>query len=86
MEYVNSGVKGDLFKEVLEYKRDKEIQGYSMFQVLIMFCDHHDYDVDEIGEILKKDSNFKNMFKEDLKLHHEAYFKNDIKNSLSDWI
>ena len=86
MEYTYTGNKGDLFKEMMEYKKDRDIQGYSMFQILLMFCEHHEYDVEEVGEVLKKDRNFKNMLKEDLKLHNEAYFKNDIENSLTDWI
>ena len=90
MEYKYTGNKGDLFKEILEFKREHEIQGYSMFQVIMIFCAEHDYHEEEIGEILKKDSAFKNMFKEDLKLHNEAFFKNETKpetkTTLGDWI
>lgn len=92
MKDITKGAKGDLFKDIQNFKRDHDITGYSLFQIILIYCEHHELEIDEVGEILKKDTAFKNMFKEDLKFHNEAYFKNDKdkdqekSTTLTDWI
>ena len=76
----------DLFNDVFEFKKQHGIQGYSIFQVILMFCDEHDYHVEEIGDMLRVNKQFREMIKADLKLNNEAIFSDDKKiSALNDW-
>ena len=78
-----------LFKDILEFKKDKNIQGQSLFQVIVMFCEINQYEEEEIGALLRKDKKFRTLLQEDLKMNNEAYFKTDKttkSNNMGDWI
>lgn len=77
----------NLFEDVFSFKEDKNVKDISIFQLIILFCDHHDYHVEEIGDMLRTNKSFREMIKADLKLNHEAVFKEDGKIShLNDWV
>lgn len=79
----------NLFKDILKFKKDKNIQGQSLFQVIVMFCEINQYEEEEIGELLRKDKKFRALLQEDLKMNNEAYFKTDKNtkaNNMGDWI
>ena len=76
----------DIFNDIMDFKDDNNITKISIFQLIIGFCDENDYDIEEIGELVKKNKQFRNILKEDLKLHNEAYFGDEVKNPLGDWI
>ena len=79
----------NLFKDILEFKKNKNIQGQSLFQVIIMFCEMNQYEEEEIGDLLRRDKKFRTLLQEDLKMNNEAYFKSDKStksNNMGDWI
>lgn len=78
---------GDLFKEIVAFKKEKKITDFSLMEIIILYCEEEEIDIVEAGEILKKDKSFRETLKEDLKLHHEAVFDDDHKyKSNAEWI
>jgi len=77
----------ELFKEILQFKKEKNIRGFSILETILLFCEEKERDVEEVGELLKKDKSFKITFQEDLKFNHEARFseKASVLN-ISEWI
>lgn len=86
MEEWDKKAKGDMFKEILKFKKEREIKGYSILEVVMMFCSELDKDIDEVGELLKKDKNFRETLKEDLQFNNEAVFSDEKKPNISEWI
>lgn len=85
LEY-NDYLGENLFEDVFKFKELHNIHDYSIFQIVIMFCDEHRYHVEEIGEELRKDKKFRLMLEADLKYNHEAIFVGDKKvDNLKDW-
>ena len=77
----------NLFEDVFAFKKDKAVQDISVFQLILLFCEHNNYHVEEIGDMLRTNKHFREMIKADLKLNHEAVFKEDQKIShLNDWV
>ena len=75
----------NLFKDILEFKKINDINGYSLFQLVLLFCNENNYEEEEIGALLKKDKSFRNLLEEDLKLNNEAQFKTIDDNKNMDW-
>ncbi len=86
MEDWDKMAKGTQFKEILQFKKDRDISGYSILQVVMMYCEELDRDIDEVGEFLKKDKSFRETLKEDLQYNFEAKFSDEKKSSISEWI
>jgi len=86
MEEWDKKAKGVMFNEILEFKHQRGIKGYSILEVVMMFCEELDKDIDEVGELLKKDKNFRETLKEDLQFNNEAVFSDEKKSSVSEWI
>ena len=86
MEEWGIRAKSDMFKEILSFKKDREISGYSILQVVMMYCDEMDKDIEEVGELLKKDKTFRETMREDLKFNNEAVFKDDKINKNAEWL
>ena len=78
--------KSDMFNKILKFKKERKIQGYSIFQVVMMYCEELDEDIDEVGELLKKDKAFLTTLKEDMKFNNEATFKGDPVNKNAEWL
>ena len=77
----------DLFKDITEFKQKHDIQQISIFQLMLVFCEENNYDIEEIGDIVRTNKQFRNLLEADLKMNHEAFFKNDTKaTNLGDWI
>ena len=78
---------GVMFREIVQFKRDRNITGFSIMQVVLMYCDEMDKDIDEVGDLLRKDKSFKETLQADLKFNHEAKFEDDKKyNKMSEWL
>jgi len=76
-----------MFQEIVKFKNEREITGYSIMEVVLMYCEELDEDIDEVGELLKKDKNFRETLKEDLKFHNQATFGEEKKQSkMSEWL
>ena len=78
--------KGGMFTEILTFKKERGISGFSILEVVMMFCEELDRDVDEVGEMLKKDKNFRETLREDLQFNHQAVFSEQTKTNMSEWI
>ena len=78
--------KSSMFKEILAFKKERKIQGYSILQVIMMYCEENDLDVEEVGDMLKKDKSFRESFQEDLQYNHEATFSGEKQSNISEWI
>jgi len=78
--------KVSMFRDILEFKKERGINGYSIMEVIMMYCDELDKDIDEVGALLKKDKNFVATLQEDLKFNNEAKFEDDKKSTISEWI
>jgi hypothetical protein len=78
--------KGAMFKEIMAFKKERDIKGYSILQVVMMYCEEMEKDIDEVGELLKKDKSFRETFQEDLKFNHEAVFSGEKKVKMSEWL
>lgn len=78
--------KSSMFKEILNFKKERNITGYSIMQVILMYCEENDVDPEEVGELLKKDKDFKESFTEDLIYNNEAKFEDKKSNPISEWI
>ena len=74
------------FKKVQEFKRTQEVKDHSIMELILLYCKHNDLDPAEFGEELKRDKNFREMFKADLLHHNEARFENDKKQAVSEWV
>ena len=79
-------MKNTLLDEILEFKLEKSLQGESLLQIIVAYCEAKDLDSIEIGETLKKDKKFVTMFKQDLINNHEARFEGQQKTSVAEWI
>lgn len=77
-----------MFKEILSFKKERKIVGYSIMEVVIMYCEELDKDIEEVGALLKKDKAFVGTMQEDLRFHNEATFKEDTKSrkTMSEWL
>ena len=77
-----------MFREIVRFKKERKISGFSIMEIILMYCEEMERDVEEVGALLKKDKNFKETLQEDLKFHNEARFEDDKKQngSLSEWI
>lgn len=74
------------FKKVQAFKRENAVTEHSMLQLIILYCEENEIDPQEFGEELKRDKNFREMFKADLLFHHEAKFTGTKKNSVAEWV
>jgi len=82
-----NAANGTMFREIIEFKKERNLYGYSIMEVVMMFCEELDKDVEEVGEALKKDKSFRETFKEDLKFNNQARFEGETKKTqLDEWI
>ena len=76
-----------LFDTIIDYKLTNHMQGESLLQIITAYCEDKNLDPIEIGEQLKKDKKFVELFKQDLLTNFEAKFKGEIKKpGLAEWI
>jgi len=73
------------FKKVQEFKRENKVTEHSMMQLILLYCEKKELDPIEFGEELKRDKNFREMFKADLMHHNEAKFIDTEKQAVSEW-
>lgn len=74
------------FKKVQEFKQKLDIQNHSMMELILLYCQVNNKDPGEFGEELKRDKNFREMFKADLIHHHEARFDGTKKDEINEWV
>jgi len=79
-------VQGELYNEIISFKKKNDLKGYSLLEVIMIFCDELDEDIDEIGELLKKDKKFVESLKGDLKFNNEAVFEGETRDNIGEWI
>jgi len=79
--------KKKMFDRILQFKKERRVEGVSIMELILIFCEEYDLDVDEVGYLLKEDKNFRETMKEDLKFNNEATFENeDRKSKISEWV
>jgi hypothetical protein len=79
--------KKKMFDRILQFKKERNVKNSSIMELVLVFCEEYDLDVEEVGYLLKEDKNFRETMKEDLKFNNEAYFQNEDKTSrMSEWI
>jgi len=74
------------FKKVQEFKRENDVTDHSIMELILLYCQTKEIDPTEFGEELKRDKNFREMFKADLLFHNEAVFEDNKKVTVSEWI
>lgn len=78
---------GAMFREIVKFKNDRNIKDFSIMEIVLMYCEEMDKDIDDVGELLKKDKSFKETLQQDLKFNNEAKFEDDKKhNKMSEWL
>jgi len=76
----------NLFKNIIDFKLDNNLQGDSLLQIITTYCDKYSLDPIEVGETLKKDKKFVEMFKQDLIKNYEARFSGDTEQvGVNEW-
>jgi hypothetical protein len=73
------------FEELQRFQKEKHLEDYSILEVILIYCEEHNYDPEEFGLYLKKERRFVETFKEDLLYHNQAKFDQE-KIPNSEWI
>ena len=73
------------FEDIINFKIKNSLQGETILQLIVAYCEKHNLDALEVGEDLKKDKKFVEVFKADLINHNEASFEDVKKPSTEEW-
>ena len=76
-----------LYNLIKEFIVERKVKDQSLFQIVIMYCEEHELEIEEVGFKLKKYKVFREALEADLVFHNEAVFKTaEKKTDVSEWI
>ena len=78
--------KSDIVQRLMAFKEEHDIEHESVFQIILMFCEENNLNVEEVGQEIKKDRNFSDTLREDLKFNNEAMFDDEHNDKIKEWI
>jgi len=78
----------NIFMQIMDWKNNNVVEDLPLSEIIVAFCEQKGYDVIDVGEELKKDKQFLTIFKNDLVIHNQFKFEDDVscETSIGDWM
>jgi hypothetical protein len=57
--------ENDIIEDILKYRKDKDLEDYSLSEVIIDFCESNNLDIEDVGAKLKSNRDFIRTLLED---------------------